>query len=131
MDQLEQLLESAYKAGASKDYILVQNEGWRCWKYANRLKIEELSAQLLQQTNNEATTSVGLSDWEDISTAPLNVWLICRNANKRVFEAMKCSNMKSYCWVDRTNLLREPKEWNKELSQPEIENQIGRIVEHG
>ena len=121
---LEGLLESAYKAGAAKDPENIKQDGWLCWRYSSRLIIEATLHKIRESTPNtiNKVSIVPLNEWEDISTAPTNVWLVCRNANKRVFEAMKCSTLKSYCWVDRAKLQRDPKEWNRTLSLPEIEN---------
>lgn len=92
---------------------------YRNWDLARLKKFYKVIGDIIASKEGICTTP---DEWGDISTAPTNVWLVCRNANKRVFEAMKCSTLKNYCWVDRAKLQRDPKEWNRTLSLPEIEN---------
>lgn len=88
----DQLLEDAYRAGLYTDIKDIQGDSWTVWKIYNEDRIKELSSKLSEEAINSVSS---IDDWEDISTAPINVWLVCRNANKRVFEAMKCSTVTS------------------------------------
>ena len=47
--------------------------------------------------------------WKSISSAPAGQWLVCRNAQRRVFQSRReigCS-----IWIDVDGLYRDPVEW--------------------
>jgi len=49
------------------------------------------------------------SPWMHISTAPSGQWVMCRNANRRVFQARR--EIGAPLWIDVDGSYRDPVEW--------------------